>query len=114
MNVSLERKRVKRNSKAQKTSMLTIAVSSKEGAGKETSAKERKKRCRKNLKKKLDVTSSEENTDINNQNICDDNEDVDTEADCEKCFICEEFGKDGELWYRCTSCGISVHAECSG
>jgi hypothetical protein len=36
------------------------------------------------------VTSSEEDTDINSQNICDDSKDVETETDCEKCFICEE------------------------
>jgi hypothetical protein len=50
MKISLERKGVKRNSKSQKKSGLTTAVSSKERKGKETSVRERKKRCRKNLK----------------------------------------------------------------
>lgn len=29
------------------------------------------------------------------------------------CLICEEHGKD-EVWFRCTNCGLWVHAECSG
>lgn len=31
----------------------------------------------------------------------------------EICLICGEFGKDGELWYRCIVCGQWVHALCS-
>jgi hypothetical protein len=49
-----------------------------------------------------------------NQNICDDREDADTEIDCDKCFISEEFRKDREPWQRCASCGTWAHAECSG
>jgi len=32
----------------------------------------------------------------------------------EKCFACDDFGKEGELWYRRTGCGIWVREECSG
>jgi hypothetical protein len=91
MKGSLESKAIKRNARAQKKSRPT-AVSSKKRQNKETSLKERKKRYRKNLKKQLDLSSSEEDTDINDQNICDDNEEDDIETYCEKCFICEEFG----------------------
>jgi hypothetical protein len=113
MKVSLESKAIKRNARAQKKSRPT-AISSKKRQNNETSLNERKKRCRKNLKKQLDLSSSEEDTDINDQNICDDNEEDDIETYCEKCLICEEFGKDVELWYRYTGCGIWAHAECSG
>jgi hypothetical protein len=111
MKVSLESKAIKRNARAQKKSRPP-AISSKKRQNKE-SLKQRKKRCRKNLKKQLDLSSSEENTDINDQNICDDNEEDDVETYCEKRFICEEFGTDGELWYRCTGCGIWAQADCS-
>jgi len=29
-------------------------------------------------------------------------------------IICGDAGQDQELWYRCTSCGLWVHAACSG
>ncbi|KAJ4435448.1 hypothetical protein ANN_18063 [Periplaneta americana] len=32
----------------------------------------------------------------------------------DKCLVCDEFGQEGELWYRCTSCGYWSHAVCSG
>lgn len=32
----------------------------------------------------------------------------------ELCAVCQEFGRDNELWFRCTICGMWVHAECSG
>lgn len=30
------------------------------------------------------------------------------------CLFCGEFGKDGELWYRCILCSMWSHQECSG
>lgn len=35
-------------------------------------------------------------------------------ATTEVCEVCLEFGRDNELWFRCTICGVWVHAECSG
>ena len=32
----------------------------------------------------------------------------------EKCIICDDFGRDGEEWYRCITCGFWSHSECSG
>jgi hypothetical protein len=40
------------------------------------------------------VTSSKEDTEKEDQNICDNNEKDNIETDCEKFFICEDFGKD--------------------
>lgn len=56
-------------------------------------------------------SSSDESADENE--LCDDDE-LDDAAPNEYCIICNEFGKDGELWFRCTICGRWVHQECSG
>lgn len=53
-------------------------------------------------------TSSE--SDISLNQICDDDED----DDLNKCLVCDEFGRNNELWYRCTSCGLWAHASCTG
>jgi hypothetical protein len=45
------------------------------------------------------LSSSEEDTDIKDQNICDVNEEDNIEKYRGKCFICDEFGKDGELCF---------------
>lgn len=66
------------------------------------------------VKRKLctkDSSSSDENIDDNN--LCDDDELDDADPN-EFCLICNEFGKDGEMWYRCTMCGKWVHQDCSG
>uniref|UniRef100_A0A8D9EI83 Zinc finger PHD-type domain-containing protein n=1 Tax=Cacopsylla melanoneura TaxID=428564 RepID=A0A8D9EI83_9HEMI len=44
------------------------------------------------------------------------NDDLEENIDDPKnrCLICEEFGRDQELWYRCVSCGYWAHADCSG
>jgi hypothetical protein len=38
-----------------------------------------------------------------------------TECEVEEhvCIFCSEFGKDGELWYGCNSCGNWAHAACT-
>lgn len=46
-----------------------------------------------------------ENAAINDQNEINNND---------ICLICGEFGRDGEMWYRCTSCSHWAHADCSG
>jgi hypothetical protein len=53
-------------------------------------------------------TSSESDVSLNQ--ICDDDED----DDFNKCLVCDEFGRNNELWYRCTSCGLWAHANCTG
>ena len=69
-----------------------------------------KNRCYKTLFE----TDSEPDTE---NELCDDNSDDDMPVEIsqgDQCLICDEFGKDGELWYRCTVCGLWVHSECSG
>lgn len=44
----------------------------------------------------------------------DDNEDDNAEDATNTCLICSEFGRNNEIWYRCTLCGQWAHAECTG
>lgn len=60
-----------------------------------------------------DPNSSTE-SDISLTNICDDNEDDDADDAGNTCLICSEFGRNNEMWYRCTSCGLWAHADCTG
>ncbi|PSN53104.1 hypothetical protein C0J52_10568 [Blattella germanica] len=45
----------------------------------------------------------------------DDENDVIMEPSIETniCIICGEFGRNQELWYRCTICAAWAHSECS-
>jgi hypothetical protein len=60
------------------------------------------------LKNELDFSVSEEDGYINDESISGDSEEGDAETYCEKSFICEKFGKGGELWYRRTDCGVGI------
>lgn len=33
--------------------------------------------------------------------------------DDKTCIICEDIGKDNELWFQCFSCKLWAHAECT-
>ena len=60
---------------------------------------------------------SDSDTSIDEENICEDESESElclTEIGKETCFYCEDTGKDGEIWYRCTSCALWAHQECSG
>jgi hypothetical protein len=57
---------------------------------KETSLKDRQKRCRENLKRQLYLSSPEEDTDTKDKNSCDDKGKDDTETHRKKCSICKE------------------------
>jgi hypothetical protein len=37
----------------------------------------------------------------------------DLETATEKCFACNDFGKEEDLWYKCTGCRIWVHEDYS-
>ena len=67
------------------------------------------------------MPESSEASDSDISNICDDEMDdmeviipgTETEPN-ELCCICDEAGKDNELWYRCVECSCWNHAECTG
>jgi len=61
-------------------------------------------------KRLFDKSSDDESVDI--MELCDDDSDDNINDGSEVCLICEEYGKN-EVWYRCTSCGFWVHADCS-
>lgn len=77
----------------------------------------------KKRKKQLPPESSDSDSSLSND-ICDDDqddsdlEDLTTasrrEDSSEVCAICNEFGRDRELWYRCVNCSTWSHAACSG
>lgn len=56
-----------------------------------------------------DSTSQESSID---ENIHDDDSEYSHEENV--CMICNDIGKDEELWYRCRACGKWAHSECSG
>lgn len=78
--------------------------------------KKSKKIVKRTIKFEVPSDSEEEGSDLNEKELCDD-DDMDDLPGAEEhnvCYICGEFGKDGEEWYRCTSCGLWMHSLCSG
>ncbi|KAJ8881238.1 hypothetical protein PR048_017712 [Dryococelus australis] len=71
-------------------------------------------------KTKRKVQFSESETEPENKDekaLCDDsdNDDICVKGYNKKvCFVCGEFGRDGQIWYRCVYCAHWVHSECSG
>lgn len=79
---------------------------------KPTKTMKAKKRSRNS---KLDSDSEGSEINVNQNELCDDYElDLPGNEGEETCFVCGEFGQNGEEWYRCTGCGIWNHALCSG
>ena len=84
---------------------------------KASSKKEKKLKQTKNLPLKNKISykrkvfeSSSSDSDIDIQ--CDDNDD--DEVDEDRCLVCNDFGKQNEMWFRCTLCSRWAHSECSG
>jgi hypothetical protein len=73
-----------------------------------------KKTTQRVVRKKYSSTSSDE-SDVDESQICNDDEldDLEDGNGEEKCFICDEYGKN-EVWYRCVACGIWAHKFCTG
>uniref|UniRef100_A0A2A4J4D1 Ig-like domain-containing protein n=1 Tax=Heliothis virescens TaxID=7102 RepID=A0A2A4J4D1_HELVI len=79
--------------------------------GKSIEVKKAKRRVLQDKNKRNDSTSDSE------IEMTDLREDEDTDADDDyenKCIICDDYGQNNELWYRCVLCGLWAHAECSG
>lgn len=109
-----------------KENKRTIKKEKEDKANKQKLCKNIKNKCKnaiqKRITKKLFQDSSSSSEDVNENVLCDDGDDSDVQfydegqlrANDEYCIICNEFGKDRELWYRCVSCGKWAHALCSG
>ncbi|CAH2098160.1 unnamed protein product [Euphydryas editha] len=62
--------------------------------------------------KNKDQSSSDSQIDM--ADLRDDDDDTDVEDLENKCMLCDDYGRNNELWYRCVQCGLWAHAECSG
>lgn len=110
MKIILEDKEKKKIAKLNKT-----GKDDKSRPKKVVKEKKNKHMKQKSYKRKILQESSSESED--EEHLCDDDSDDEMNVDDEnynKCIICEEFGKNNELWYRCTICGLWAHAICSG
>lgn len=76
--------------------------------------REKKNKMIAKVKRKVLESSSSE--DEIAENLCDDESEPDSEFEHQEdiCAICGEFGRNGEVWFRCQQCGNWVHRECSG
>ncbi|KAH9636306.1 hypothetical protein HF086_003273 [Spodoptera exigua] len=71
------------------------------------------KGSRDNVKKKILQDSNDTSTsDVNTDVLCQGNDDAKDASNL--CLVCGEFGRNNEIWYRCTSCGLWAHADCTG
>lgn len=82
------------------------------GVGKKS--KPQKVSCEKVRKKILQDSNDTSMSDVKMDELCQDDDDDDAVDAGNLCLVCGEFGRDNETWYRCTSCGLWVHADCTG
>ncbi|KAG7294875.1 hypothetical protein JYU34_002823 [Plutella xylostella] len=82
------------------------------GQGKKT--KVQKKGPEKAKRQVLQEQNETSVSDVGTDDLCQDDEDDDAEDAGNRCLVCDEFGRNNEMWYRCTSCGLWAHAECTG
>lgn len=89
--------------------------------GKAKKLKKLPKNTRKKVKskaKKLDFDDEDsEVSSVDEAELCADTDQSDgefEETDKDKCLVCGEFGRNNEVWYRCVSCGLWAHKNCSG
>lgn len=81
-----------------------------------TDTKQKNKQKESSGRKNIEVTD-ESDLSIDTDELCDDDDVMDDDLigqDNSRCLICDEFGQDGELWFRCVLCGFWCHSECSG
>ncbi|KAF2904102.1 hypothetical protein ILUMI_02073 [Ignelater luminosus] len=102
-----ETKRNENNKKSAKTVKGRAMVASNKRLAQQKSVNKAKRRV-------LQDQNSSTESDISLTKICDDNEDDDADDAGNICMICSEFGRNNEMWYRCTSCGLWVHEDCTG
>jgi hypothetical protein len=91
------------------------AVNIKENLSKKICLKKQKEKRKCRRKIESDESEFEESAGIDETELCDDAELGDTDSlHRHECLVCGEFGRDGELRYRCVSCSYWSHSECSG
>lgn len=107
----LEEKQRKRNEKA----VAVVKRQLTKKSPKPTKRTVMKKRVLKKKASNID-SGSDSNSNVDEKELCDDDEldDMGGVSDHDKCIYCGDTGKNKELWYRCTVCGLWAHEECSG
>ncbi|KAK9892677.1 hypothetical protein WA026_021530 [Henosepilachna vigintioctopunctata] len=107
---------------AKRKSVKRRVLNSSEGSGAEDFTKNNEKKLKKErkgkktgkVKSKKCTSSSEDSMDnVPLTQLCNDDEDDDME-NRDICAVCQEFGRNGEMWYRCCRCSNWIHKECSG
>ncbi|CAH4028318.1 unnamed protein product [Pieris brassicae] len=83
-----------------------------QGQGKKT--KVQKKGPEKAKRQVLQEQNETSISDVGTDDLWQDDEDDDAEDARNRCLVCDEFGRNNEMWYRCTSCGLWAHAESTG
>lgn len=112
-------KNVKGKKRAKGKSVKRKVLNTSENSEDEGSEKNKNKKLGKGKKKakirsKKCISSSEDSEDdVPLAQLCDDDEDDDME-NRDICAVCQEFGRDGEIWFRCCRCSNWIHKECSG
>ncbi|GBP87262.1 hypothetical protein EVAR_64472_1 [Eumeta japonica] len=104
INTDQSRKKNKRKAKALKG----------KGKGVGKKSKPQKSNVEKVKKKILQESNDTSMSDVNTDELCQNDEDDDAEDAGDMCIVCGEFGRDRKIWYRCTSCGLWAHADCTG
>ncbi|XP_041983249.1 uncharacterized protein LOC121736227 [Aricia agestis] len=89
-----------------------ITKSKGKGQGKKTKVPE--KGTERVKRKVLQESNDTSVSDVDTENLCQDDELDDADDAANVCLICNEFGRNNEVWYRCTSCGLWAHADCTG
>ncbi|GBP46359.1 hypothetical protein EVAR_36337_1 [Eumeta japonica] len=107
--IKVEKKKNKRKAKALKGKGKGVGKKSKP-----QKRKPQKSNVEKVKKKILQESNDTSMSDVNTDELCQNDEDDDAEDAGDMCIVCGEFGRDRKIWYRCTSCGLWAHADCTG
>lgn len=72
------------------------------------------RRVKKRVLQDENKDQSSSDSEIEMADVRDDDDDTDVEDLENRCMLCDDYGRNNELWYRCVQCGLWAHAECSG
>lgn len=104
-----------RNRETRKRKKETTKITGKNKGNRKRRTKTFKNQKQKSVRRRIEFSESETEEEADEKNLCDDDEDDDIEPlNCDVCLVCNEFGRDNEMWYRCVNCGRWSHEECSG
>ncbi|KAJ2937697.1 hypothetical protein O0L34_g17508 [Tuta absoluta] len=107
--INIEDNTLKQAKRASKKRKITLKKERKDN----TTGVKRVKR--KILQDNITEEGSTSNSDIDMIDLReDDDTDLDDYDSENKCVLCNDYGRNNELWYRCVYCGRWAHSECTG